>query len=172
MMTSGVRLSPTIPLIPDILTIKDMIFRLRSMNLTWENVVKHPQRIKVASQVHAAPRAVETLGRFDYVITTLSESVAMLTPDERRELLSVARNSIQEEMRRRHPAGSARPEGRTRRAADPKNHLDQPGGAFVTLHLGENSGGASGISNILVRCEVRWKRLHKELPLRTRALPP
>jgi AmmeMemoRadiSam system protein A len=68
----------------------------------------------------------------------------MLTPDERRELLSVARNSIQEEMRRRHPAGSARPEGQTRRAADPKNHLDQPGGAFVTLHLGGELRGCIG----------------------------
>lgn len=68
----------------------------------------------------------------------------MLTPDERRELLSVARNSIQEEMRRRHTAGSARPDGRTRRTAGPESRLDQPGGAFVTLHLGGELRGCIG----------------------------
>ena len=70
----------------------------------------------------------------------------MFTPDERRELLSLARRSIGEEMRSRHRspmehAGKGK-EGGERAAA--RNHLDDPGGAFVTLHLDGELRGCIG----------------------------
>ncbi|MCC6398987.1 MAG: AmmeMemoRadiSam system protein A [Bacteroidetes bacterium] len=68
----------------------------------------------------------------------------MLTPDQRKELLSLARRSIGEEMRSRHqsPMGHAgKGEGESVAAGA---GLDVPGGAFVTLHLDGELRGCIG----------------------------
>ena len=68
----------------------------------------------------------------------------MLTPDERRELLDLARSSICDEMHCRHQSFMNMPEKQKQRAARTENRLDQPGGAFVTLHLAGDLRGCIG----------------------------
>ena len=68
----------------------------------------------------------------------------MLTPDERHELLEVARSSISDEMRIRHISVTGETARQERAALKKGGHLDEPGGAFVTLHLKGDLRGCIG----------------------------
>jgi len=68
----------------------------------------------------------------------------MLTPEERRELLEVARSSISDEIRSRTASFTGEPARPGAKAPAGTSRLDQPGGAFVTLHKHGDLRGCIG----------------------------